>query len=390
MRWWSYLDKNILILGNMANDGYNIAKPLYDMGVNVTLGVNNADFGMSAPEWETEEFDEHVDPYDLNRKQMIKKEPPEWIKEFNFTMNLTFRPRVLLSRLIESAKILKMINAYDFAEIQVPFSIISRYARIPHVAYDGGWIRHFEDRRNRVDRWGEAGYNKADGVILTNPDTFRIAETLPTFKPKRLDFSPFAIPTDHYRKVDVEIPFIDKDFFNVFLPSRHVWNIKGNDRLFKAFARLVQHHPKSKLYTVAWSDDFQRSLHLVKSLGILDNVCWLPPMPKPTLIKMYSAVDVVADQFILGSWGTLTPEAWACEAPVLIYYNEDRIKQCFGELPPTPSVQSEDDIFNYLVTLLDKTTRLDHGRKNREWVSKTHDPVKVAKLHLNIWKEILE
>lgn len=384
------MDKKILILGNMANDGYAIAKPMQDMGVDVTLGVNNFDFGMSMPEWETEEFDDYVDPYDLDRKPMMKKEPPKWIRGFEFTMNLRLRPKSWINRVTQSLAIRKMCREYDLVEAQVPFSIITQFTGIPTIIYDAGWIRNFENRRSIIDRIGERGYNKARRLIITNPDTFRITDSLSTLKQPNIDFSPFAIDSDHYKPSESDIPIIDKSKFNIFAPARHVWNIKGNDRLIKAFARLVNYNPNVQLIFIAWSDDLNKSLELCRVLGISDKVIWLPPVPKPTLIKFYNAVDVVADQFILGSWGTLTPEAMSCEKPVLIYYSEKYIKRAFGELPPLPSISNENEIYDYLVTLLDKKERIKIGKKNREWIKKTHNPKKVAQIHINIWKKELE
>ena len=51
-----------LILGNMANDGYAVAKQLRKMNVDVDLAINISDFGMGLPEWEDGNFNDNVDP----------------------------------------------------------------------------------------------------------------------------------------------------------------------------------------------------------------------------------------------------------------------------------------------------------------------------------------
>ena len=57
----------ILILGNMANDGYSIAKGLWEMNVDVDLAVNSSDFGMALPEWEDGNIKNNIDPYNIQR-----------------------------------------------------------------------------------------------------------------------------------------------------------------------------------------------------------------------------------------------------------------------------------------------------------------------------------
>ena len=56
----------ILILGNLANDGYSVAKALWKMNVDADLAVNSSDFGMALPEWEDGDISDHVDPYNIH------------------------------------------------------------------------------------------------------------------------------------------------------------------------------------------------------------------------------------------------------------------------------------------------------------------------------------
>ena len=51
---------HILILGNMANDGYSIAKGLWEMNVDVDFAVNSSDFGMALPEWEDGDINNNI------------------------------------------------------------------------------------------------------------------------------------------------------------------------------------------------------------------------------------------------------------------------------------------------------------------------------------------
>ena len=91
-----------------------------------------------------------------------------------------------------------MIREYDIVEVHVPYVIFSQFSGIPNVVYDSGWIRYFPYQNGFYDKLARRGYSKAKGVIITNPDTFSISDTLPYLDQKRIYFSPFAIDPEKY------------------------------------------------------------------------------------------------------------------------------------------------------------------------------------------------
>ena len=97
------------------------------------------------------------------------------------------------------------------------------------------------------------------------------------------------------------------------------------------------------------------------------------------------------DQFVLGSWGTSTPEAMSCGKPVLMFYKKEFILRAFGEEPPILNSFSEEDIFSNLMKLAkDMDFRKEIGRKSRDWIIKTHSPKVVAKKHLEILQSSID
>jgi glycosyltransferase involved in cell wall biosynthesis len=286
-----------------------------------------------------------------------------------------------------------MIREYDIVEVNGQYVIFSQFAGIPNVVYDYGWIRYFPYRNGFYDKLARRGYSKAKGVIITNPDTFSISDTLTYLDQQRIYFSPFAIDSEKYCPFPMEelrAKYINNNGILLFSPSRQHWEEKGNDKMIKAFARFVKIFPDSKLVAVDWSIDAQKSKDLVNSLHISDKVEWIKPVAKKHLIEFYNAADIILDQFILGSWGTATAEAMSCQKPVLMFYKEEYIKRAFGENPPILNSFSEDDIFSSLVKLAkDPDLRLSLGRKSREWIIKTHAPDIVAKKHLDIFHQCL-
>jgi glycosyltransferase involved in cell wall biosynthesis len=189
---------------------------------------------------------------------------------------------------------------------------------------------------------------------------------------------------------ELRAKYINNNGILLFSPSRQSWTEKGNEKMLKAFAKFVKLFPNSKLVAVDWSTDAQNSKDLVNSLNISDKVEWIKPVAKKYLIGYYNAADIILDQFILGSWGTTTPEAMSCQKPVLMFYKEEYIKRAFGENPPILNSFSEEDIFSNLVQLAkDPDFRLSLGKKSREWIMKTHSPDIVAKKHLEILSQFV-
>ena len=109
------------------------------------------------------------------------------------------------------------------------------------------------------------------------------------------------------------------------------------------------------------------------------------------MIQYYNIADIVLDQFVLGSWGTSTPEAMSCGKPVLMFYKKEFILRAFGEEPPILNSFSEEDIFSNLMKLAkDMDFRKEVGSKSRDWIIKTHSPKVVAKKHLEILQSSID
>jgi len=241
-------------------------------------------------------------------------------------------------------------------------------------------------RGYRLGRWG---YRHASRIIFTNVDTYEMF-LQQGYDPERLEFSPFAIDTDQYSPGRSHLGLsVDHDFM-VFSPARHEWQEKGNDRLIKAFSSLLKTSPKALLVMVEWGSDLVRSKNLVASLGIERSVSWESLMNKKRLIEWYRLADVVADQFVLGAYGTTAPEAMSCAKPVLMYVEDRYFQRWHGSLPPILSARSVDGIHEMLEKLKDPAFRSEVGRKGRDWVLKEHRLTTVAQTQLKIYHEVLE
>jgi len=384
----------ILILGNMANDGYAVAKELRKMNVDVDLAVNTSDFGMALPEWEDANFNGPIDPYAIDPTIMNKKwNPPEWIRYFDFLNRAPLRARNLMAKIGVRIDLIKLMREYDIVEAHVPFYIYSQFSGVPYVVYDAGAIRFFTYRNGMYDRLSRRGYKKAGSIMITNPDTFEIIDGLQYIDQQKVYAVPFAIDPEKYKPssaLELREKYATKDDLLLFCPARQIWREKGNDKMIRAFAKFLKAVPNSKFIMVAWSIDEENSKELVNSLGISDKVSWIKPVPKNQLIQYYNAADVILDQFVLGSWGTSTPEAMSCGKPVLMFYKKNFIIRAFGEEPPILNSFTEEEIYSNLMRLAqDKDFRIDMGQKSREWIIRTHSSRVVSSRHLQILNECI-
>lgn len=375
----------VLILGNMANDGYAVAKEMRAMHFDVDLAVNVSDFGMALPEWEEGSASHAVNPYSMQQMELAWK-APDWIRYFDM-LNKVPRKTRLLAKIRSRLDLFKMMRKYDVIETHVPYAMYAQFSGIPYVAYDAGWIRYFPQGKGWRDALARSGYGCAKSVMITNPDTLEITDRLEYTK--KVDFVPFAINPEKYRPMQAEelrnIHLRKGEDLLLFSPSRQIWKEKGNDRMLYAFARFVKEYPNARFVMVGWSIDFEASKSLVKKLHIDHKIDWIAPVPKEKLIEYYNAADIVLDQFILGSWGTSTPEAMCCGKPVVMYYNRDYIMRAFGEHPPICNAYSEGDIEASLLYLAkNKDVRIAIGQQSRAWIIKTHHPRSVAERHMRI------
>jgi len=384
-----------LILGNMANDGYSVAKQLRKMNVDVDLAVNISDFGMALPEWEDGNFNDTIDPYTLNQKDLKNAwNAPEWIRYFDFK-NKVPKTGHLIAKLKSRIDLMKMIREYDVVEAHNPYSIYTQFSGIPYVTFEAGWIRYFPFEKGIRSWLARRSYKKAKKVIMTNPDTFEISDNLPYIKKDKVCFIPFAIDSEKYRPINssnLRSKYIkNSDDILLFSPTRLMFNDKGSAKAIRAFARLIKRFPNSKCIMASWGIDEGNSKKLVRSLGIEKNVIWVKPMPKNRLIEYFNAADIVLDQFVVGSWGTSTAEAMSCGKPVLMFYKKEFIMRAFGEEPPILNSFTEDEICSNLIKLVENPEfRNEIGQKSREWIKKTHAPQKVAEMHLKVLESALE
>jgi len=386
----------ILNAFNMAQDAYNVTKAMRARGIRADLLITSRErYAFSMPLWEDGNLSRKAfgDPMNPNNETVNHYDMPDWIKIVRVRSDFK-----VLSEADLLAKLLFIFRRYNIIFAHVPGSMYAMLLRCNYVPYDAGLIRYLPFLENRLPPYRQRtyvsiayeilkkSYENAPIILFTNPDTLRIFKEAKL----RVRFVPFAIPCDKYSPKPKKGLFKGHELV-FFMPSRHHWKEKGTDRVINAFSRFAKRDPTSLLVMVDWGTNITESKELIRKLAIPSkNILFVPPMPKKDLIDMYNEADVVLDQFTLGSWGTATPEAMACEKPVIMYYDAKVINECFGSLPPILNARTTDEIYQRMIECRDPEARRKVGVASRTWVKRTHDPSLVVDIHIATAKEVLQ
>jgi len=362
---------------NMANNQYLIAKALRKIGVDAELIINAKDFGMGLPHWEEADLD-GIDPYVANATALDHLyKLPKWIRTWN--------PGSLHVNPLRIIDLMQMSREYDLLQMSPPCVVYLQFVGRPFIVHESGWIRHFPYLNSATEKLARRGYAYAECVVMTNPDCYSI---LPQVKHRKSIFIPFIVELDRYKPMPKTKTSDSLQFFN---PSRQQWEVKGTDRLLHAFAQFIKKGYDAELTMVDWGTEegVHASKTLVSELKIRKQVKWIAPVSKPRLIKLYNDSDVVFDQYLLGSYGTTTPEALACGKPVVMYLNPYWNTKCYGEVAPVVNARTVDEIFDAMCLLADPSVRQHYGQLGREYVAVHHSPENIAKQYQRLYEEVL-
>jgi glycosyltransferase involved in cell wall biosynthesis len=281
-----------------------------------------------------------------------------------------------------------VVQLYGVHPALIPLGLPS----VPYVAFEHGTMREVPFEDSWRGRLLSLGYRMSAKTIITNPDVIEQAHRLGlgskdyVFIPHPVDETKYT-PGPSTLRERLEAEGAD---FVLLCPSRHDWHVKGTERLLQAFARFVQaDRPNAVLLLFDWGQEVDRSKALVKELGIERNVRWSQPLPKLRLIDAYRAADIVLDQFLIGTFGAVAPEAMACGRPVIMAFDLQLHAWCFPVLPPIVNARTTEEIYAELSRLAgDGEARRALGSAGREWVEQHHSWRLVVDRQLRIYDEV--
>ncbi|MEX0656986.1 MAG: glycosyltransferase [Nitrosopumilaceae archaeon] len=340
----------ILHAGNMANLGYIISKNLRKEGISADLLMEKQPNEMSDP---------------INIDSSLNRKYPDWIKFFDKNKS-TWKLDIL--KIMRNKK-------YDLIHSYVEFPIFSYISQKPFLAYaQGSDLRELAFSKSLRGNLLRRAYKKAKLVITAQPDHVPLISKL-----KIIKWIFLPIPWEITSFPEPSLERKNSEILTIFHPSNLNWRLKGNDTLIRGFSKFVQNNSNSKLIIVDRGIDSSKTHDLVNSLGIGNKVEFiLGPLTHSQLLKMYVESDLIADQFVIGSMGSIALEAMLCEKPILTFLHKELHYQLYSEIPPAVIASNQQEINEKLELLNDKKTRIDLGKKGKNWVSLFHSPKKIS------------
>jgi len=387
----------VALIGNLAGVGYTTAKALRQIGVGAHLYIFGSSKGMELPSWEDEEVSQCM---------------PDWIHiwaqaEQHPSKGLWKKIKTSLVREISYFRTSwELLRKYDLLHsftgtlfgLRWPIIFCGIFRLEPYIACaTGSDLREvaalYDNARGKLMR---LFFKRANLTLLLNFDLVSLVERLNL---KRSIFFPFLIDTDRYSPKAVENPYRKSGDELFFLHPSHLdWGIKdpginrnstkGNDRFIRAFAHFINEGGNGKVIMLYRGPDRELAKDMVQELGLQERIIWKNTLTKRELINHYNMVDVIADQFDAGSFGTTALEAMACAKPLMIYAKEECAKICYPELPPVVNCRSEKEIYQGIIKLRDSNFREKLAIEGRKWVVKNHSKEVVLKKLLEIYNEI--
>jgi glycosyltransferase involved in cell wall biosynthesis len=177
----------------------------------------------------------------------------------------------------------------------------------------------------------------------------------------------------------------------VFHHSRHVWqegssldSRKGNDKLVRAFARLVKEQKvDAHLVTTEYGPDASASKALATELGIANHTTWLPVLARREIMVALGYADLAAGDYDVG-WhtGGVLFESHAAGKPIIHFRKDVELTQAERSLlAPVIPARTEDEILAALAGFRhDPKHYVDVGLRSRHWLAQNSGAQQVASI----------
>ncbi|VVB66513.1 D-inositol-3-phosphate glycosyltransferase [Candidatus Gugararchaeum adminiculabundum] len=280
--------------------------------------------------------------------------------------------------------LLKSLRSYDLLHTYAGASKYAQFLGKPFIFYATGSDLHEIPYQSGISgALMRRSLKKAKKVLFSNANLLRDISAF-NLKEKSV-FIPQPMDTQSYGSAKPEIFKGDYDLV-VFHPTRQHWRMKGNDVFLRAFARASK-KKKMLLLMHEWGDDLQNSRQLVKQLGIGASVRFLPLTTLHSFYSRMAGVDLVADQFVLGSMGLVTLGAMAAGKPVIVSIDEKTHRSCYPDKVPVLNASTEEEIYQLLISL-NKSKCSELGKAAQAWILKNHSYSAVSSQLIGIYKEL--
>jgi glycosyltransferase involved in cell wall biosynthesis len=331
----------VLIAGNMVNQGFVTASKLRKEGLDVHLLM---------------EDNPHITADPVFLEPNMKNNYPDWIHFFSKE-----NPRWKFD-------VITKMKEFDLIHAWVEFPIFALFSGKNFIVNtQGSDFRELYHTKSLKGFLLKIAYKKAKVIIFNQPDYLK---KNPKILIKKGVFVPVIWESKNWPTFN---SISHKNNFIIFHPTSLNWRIKGNQILIKGFANYLKQHPNSSLIIVKRGNSINDTQKLIETLGITNQVKFINgPLNRIDLAKNYTNADVIADQFIVGSLGTIALESMFYKKPVITYIDKSSHEKTYAEIPPVCNAQNAKEIENRLNKLNDNAFRDNIGKISYDWVHKYH------------------
>lgn len=360
----------ILIAGNLANMGYEIAKAMRKKGVDVKLLL---------PKYPKK----YEDPKNMY-PELEQEGFPDWLVRYD-NYDRSFGLKNWKFQIIKEMR----KKEYDVIIALTEFSIFAMFSGKPYGALStGSDMRELSFERTLKGFLYRLSYKKARAVIWGEPDKFKLLKKLGILKksvfttaPRNIDYKPQKVERNDL-----------KNKFVIFHPVSQDWRLKNNQKFLRAFKKLCDSREDVHLIISKRGHDLEKAAKILSEGSSSNKFEFVPPLNTNDLQYYYNLADVIVDQFGIGSIGMITVEAMKCAKPVILEIDHEAFNRCYSSIPDgLINVNSEDAIYNELSNLVENRNLCNEfGIKNMKWVEENWDNDKLSNRYIMICNAIQE
>ncbi|MEM4335731.1 MAG: glycosyltransferase family 4 protein [Candidatus Anstonellales archaeon] len=334
---------------NLANVPYTYVKELRAAGLNIDLYIG----GIS---------DQAEKPYNNE----------EWVYAYE---KYTIKDKLL--------DLTRLATQYDCFQTYAGSSVFLQFLFKPFIVYATGSDLHELAYRNSVDGFlMRKSLEKCEKIFFSNVHLYHDIENFSLVD--KAVFIPQIISVDFHKQKNPKNFFEEYEKPIIFCPSRLDFEIKGQDRLIRAFMLYKSRGGKGTLIFVDWGVDKDKAKEICKKIK---DVVFVGVMEREELLNAYLSADIIADQFVLGAMGLTSLEAMALGKPVIAYINEKLHQKLYRSVPPVLDAKNEDEIYNILIKLCEIDI-LEIGEKSQKWLNKYHNKRNIVKKIITVYKQL--
>jgi len=186
----------------------------------------------------------------------------------------------------------------------------------------------------------------------------------------------------------------------VLLPSSQNWSKhhdKGSMKALQAFVELRKSGRDVGLVAIERGLQVEESKAFLKKAGVSANVVWVRPMARVSLQRMMADVDVVWDQFGLEAFGGLAIRTMEQGAPMISRGLAPVGEHLLGGPVPWRHAATAEDVARETGALLDEIAERGRDRvlgeyraRARAWFLETHSPRITARLQREVYSGIVD